>query len=352
MTPTSETVTVSSGLVWPWLLAVLLLAVLAGAAWAWRTRRASSDEAHWVAHTERLDEVPEVRRAVRDYQVLRWAGVGTLVVAVASAAVLAARPVDRQVKSERFGTRDIVLCLDVSGSMVPFDSAIVETFSELVESFSGERIALSVFNSTSRTVFPLTDDYALVQEELEIAVEALRFDLEAFDPSDPMTWRGLDEMLQFVEGTQGVPAQGSLIGDGLASCALLFDEQETDRSRSIILATDNDPFGEPVYTLPQAVDLVASRDVVLYGLYGGDESLRGSAQNEEFSTAIEDADGMSWFAEDPAAVRSVIDDVTAQQAVALDEEPQHLLTDRPQPWFALLVVGVLGLLLWRWRVRE
>ena len=41
-----------------------------------------------------------------------------------------------------------------------------------------------------------------------------------------------------------------------------------------------------------------------------------------------------------------------QQAVALDEDPQHLLTDRPQPWFALLVVGVLGLLLWRWRVRE
>ncbi|WP_182112457.1 MULTISPECIES: VWA domain-containing protein [unclassified Actinotalea] len=339
-------------LVWPWLLAVVLLAVAGAAFWGWRTRPARTDASRWVAHTEELEELPEVRRAVRQYSIVRGAAVGALALALVSTAVLAARPVDRETRTDTFGTRDIVLCLDVSGSMVPFDSEIVATFADLVEGFDGERIGLSVFNSTSRTVFPLTDDYALVLDELAIAEEALRFDIENFDPLDPLTWDGIEPLLDFVAGTEGVPAQASLIGDGLASCALLFDEQDTERSRSIILATDNDPYGEPVYTLPQAVDLVSDRDVDLYGLYGGDEMLRGSPQNEEFTNAIEEAGGMSWFAEDTAAVEAVIEDVTEQQAVALDAEAERLVTDRPMPWFAILVVGLLLLLGLRWRVGE
>lgn len=340
----------SSGLVWPWALAAALLAVAAVVVWAWRTRHEPTGASRWVAHTDELDELPEVRRAVREYGVLRAATAGALGLAVLGAAVLVARPVDRETRTDTFGTRDIVLCLDVSGSMIPFDSEIVSTFRELVEGFDGERIGLAVFNSTSRTVFPLTDDYPLVLEELERAEQALRFDIEAFDPLDPLTWEGLDPLLEFVAGTEGVPAQASLIGDGLASCALLFDEQATDRSRSIILATDNDPYGEPVYTLPQAVDVVTGRDVTLYGLYGGDETLRGSPQNEEFTTAIEEAGGRSWFAEDTAAVATVIEDVTQEQAVALDAEPQRLVTDRPMPWFGLLVLGLVLLLVLRRRV--
>ncbi|WP_199423036.1 vWA domain-containing protein [Actinotalea solisilvae] len=338
------------GLVWPWALALALLAVGGVAFWAWRARRETKDAARWVAHTDELDDLPEVRRAVREYAVLRAATAGALAVALLGAAVLVARPVDRETRTDTFGTRDIVLCLDVSGSMIPFDSEIVSTFSTLVEGFDGERIGLSVFNSTSRTVFPLTDDYALVLEELQVAEQALQFDIEAFDPLDPLTWDGLDPLLEFIAGTEGVPAQASLIGDGLASCALLFDEQATDRSRSIILATDNDPYGEPVYTLPQAVDVVTDRDVTLYGLYGGDAYLRGSAQNEEFDTAIEEAGGKTWFAEDTAAVAEVIRDVTEEQAVALDADAQRIVTDRPVPWFVLLVLATLALLALRRRV--
>lgn len=345
--------TYGSGLVWPWLLVAVLVAAAGVAVWAWRRRTdPAAQPDRWVAHTDLLEEVPAVRRAVRTYQVLRAGAVVGLVGALAGTAVLAARPVDYEERTEKFGTRDIVLCLDVSGSMVPFDSEIVATFAQLTEEFSGERIALSIFNSTSRTVFPLTDDYALVLEELAVAEQALQFDLEGFDPLDPTSFTGIEELFAFVAGTEGVPAQASLIGDGLAGCALLFDEQATDRSRSIILATDNDPYGEPIYTLPQAVELVDDRDIDLYGLYGGDEELRGSPQNKEFDTAIEAAGGRTWFAEDPAAVAAVVQDVQEQQAIALGAQPERLLTDRPVPWFVLVVVGVLVLLAFRWRVRE
>lgn len=339
-------------LVWPWLTVAALLVVALAAGWAWRRRRPGAEEVRWVAHTGYLDNVPEVRRALAGYAAVRGAGVVALVLAVAAAAVLAGRPVVRDVSTERLGTRDIVLCLDVSGSMVPFDSAIVRTFDELVAGFSGERIALSVFNSTSRTVFPLTDDYTLVAEELETAARALSFDVEAFDPGDARTWDGIDEFLAFVAGTTNVAGESSLIGDGLASCALLFDEGATERSRSIILATDNDVLGDPIYSLAQAVDVVRERGVDLYGLYGGEPSLRGSQQNEEFRRAVEAADGQYWLAQDPSAVAAILDDVTRRQAVALEDETVVRATDDPGPWFGALLVGLLGLVLVRRRVER
>jgi Ca-activated chloride channel homolog len=344
-------VVTGSGLAWPWLLGVAVLAVVVVGVWAWRTKGGGGD-ARWVANTAFLEELPELRRAVRVYAVLRGVGVAALVLAVVAAGVVAARPVQREVTTERLGTRDIVLCLDVSGSMVPFDSAIVETFARLVEGFAGERVALSIFNSTSRTVFPLTDDYPLVLDELEATAEALDVDLFAFDPNNPLTWGGIEEFLEFAGASNGVAGESSLIGDGLASCALLFDEQATERSRSIILATDNDVLGKPIYSLPEAVRLVASRDVHLYGLYGGDELLRGSPQNQEFTEAIEQAGGMTWFAEDPGAVEAVIEDVTAQQAVVIDSGSDPRLVDRPQPWVTVLVLAVLAVLVVRWRLRE
>ena len=171
-------------------------------------------------------------------------------------------------------------------------------------------------------------------------------------PPNPLPWAGVPLRRGLGVGRPGAPGQGSLIGDGLASCALLFDERDTDRSRSIILATDNDPYGSPVYSFPEAADVVAARDVQLYGLYGGAPELRGSPQNEEFTTAVRSVGGMSWFAEDPEAVSAVLADVAAQQAAALDAEPRTVLTDRPLPWFVVLAVGLLTLLVIRWRLRE
>lgn len=337
----------TSTLAWPWVLAVGLLAAVATGAWARRSRRRRPDPDRWVAHTVYLEQIPAWRRAMARQRWFRGGAAVLLAVGVVSAAVLAARPVDRQVIHERLGTRDIVLCLDVSGSMIPFDSAIVATFAALVDGFSGERIALSVFDSTSRTVFPLTDDYTLVLEELEVARAAT--DLDVLD-LDGTSDEDVDRLLAFLAGTYGVPDAASLIGDGLATCALQFDEQETERARSIILATDNYVNGDPIYTLPQAVDLVAARQVQIFALYP--DELRGSPENQELAEVIAAAGGTTWFADDPAAVDALIEDITAAQAVALGDDPEIRLTDRPHPWFGLLAVAVAGLLVLRWRTRS
>jgi len=228
----------------------------------------------------------------------------------------------------------------------------VQTFARLVDSFAGERIALSVFNSTSRTVFPLTDDYTLALEELDEASGALAFDYDSFDYDDADQVAQLDRMLAFVAGTEGVPDQASLIGDGLAACALQFDEQATDRSRSIILATDNYVSGEPLYTLGQAVELVDGRDVSLVGLFGGGDDLRGGLEETEYREDVLAVDGLYFTADDPGAIEGIVADIQSQQAVDLDAAPEVVDSDRPEPWFAILAVAVVALVLVRWRSRS
>ncbi|RYV52817.1 vWA domain-containing protein [Pengzhenrongella frigida] len=336
-------------LVWP---AALGLLVIVGVAWLLARRRAPRPGALPISGSAWVARVPQVRRWLRRYRALRVATAVTLVAAAVSAAVLASRPVEREVRVERLGSRDIVLCLDVSGSMTPFDSAIVETFARLVDSFAGERIALSVFNSTSRTVFPLTDDYTLALEELDEASGALAFDYESFDYEDADQVAEFERLLTFLAGTEGVPDQSSLIGDGLAACALQFDEQATDRSRSIILATDNYVSGEPLYTLAQAVELVDGRDVSLVGLFGGEVDLRGGPQESEYREEVLAVDGLYFTADDPAAIEGIVADVQSQQAVDLDAAPEVVDTDRPKPWFGILAVAVVALVLLQWRLRS
>ncbi|MEE6271871.1 hypothetical protein [Georgenia wangjunii] len=333
-----------------WLLPVVVALVVAAAVAGWFLARPprAEDDVRWVANSAYLTRLPAYHRRMR----LLRAGLGALgvllLVAAVGSAVLVARPVERQVRAEILATRDIVLCLDVSGSMIEFDTEIVQKFSELVESFDGERIALSVWNSTSRTVFPLTDDYALVKEELDAAAVALDVDLDSvfYDPAD------LARLEDFITGTVSLDQEASsLVGDGLATCALGFDAGDTDRSRSIILATDNEVLGTPIYELDEAAELAAEMDVRLYGLFASSEESYSPQNEEDFRAAITDRGGLFYDADDPAAVEGIIEDIGSQQAVELDAEPEVVITDRPESVLWVAVLGVAGLVLLGWRLR-
>ena len=339
---------VTSGLVWPWALAIVaaVALVVGGVAWLRRDRHRAG-RTRWVAATADLDAIPEVRTALRRYVWLRALGAGMLAICLASAAMLIARPMHQQTISERLGTRDIVICLDVSGSMVPFDAAVLDSFTDLIENFRGERVGLSIFNSTSRTVFPLTDDYPIALDEIEEGARILDGVSGSFYSNEQLA--AYD---RWTAGTINLGMdQASLIGDGLASCGLLFDNEDDTRSRSIIFVTDNELMGDPVYSLGQAIDLTSERDITLFGLYGGAPQLKGSALEVEFTSLITNAGGHTWFADDAAAIDGIMDQVVQQQTAQLDADPEIRITDTPRTWFLWLVLGLAGFWVLQWRVK-
>jgi len=313
----------------PWAIAGAL--VIAGVVW-WALRRRRPPISVPMANTEVLTDLPEYAHAL-------WWHRLTTVLYAASAAVVAllalvgaARPVATTVINPEKSNRDVVLCLDVSGSMIDADAEVAKTFRTLAREFKGERLSLVIFNSSAVPVFPLTDDYAFVDEQLREAQRA---------------FEGRTDM-DFYAGT--LNGQGSsLIGDGLATCVRSFDHTDLTRARSVILATDNFAAGKSIFSLPEAGDLARAAGVQIYGLNPSHEP--GRAPSTEMRTVAESSGGLYYPLTSVDAVGRIVSAVTAREAARIPGAPITLVHDQPASWITWAAGGSLALLalVRRWR---
>lgn len=301
-----------------------------------------------VAHTARVRQAARFRSRLARYSGAMAALSVALGSTLLAAAVIAARPSDRVDVNDKMATRDIVLCLDVSGSVIEFDSQVLNTFADLVQGFQGERVALLIFNSSTRTVFPLSDDYTMISEQLRSA----SFALETSGYGANLWPKNTDEFFQFITGTEtDVDYGSSLVGDGVVSCTQAFDLADTERSRTLILATDNEVLGNELFTLPEAGDVVKTRNIKLYGLFI--DSLLAMAPDEAgMRQVVEGVGGTFFYASDANAAATIIDDVQQQDAIELGATPRLVIFDHPGVWpaVALCGVGVIILVGWRFKV--
>lgn len=341
----------------PWfllLIGLLIVGLIWGIAYG-RSRRDSGFKL--VSNSEYLDALPAYQRWARRYRWLQLSLIVTLLASAIGATFAAARPISYEVHDDRIGTRDIVLCLDVSGSMLPFNEEIVDNFLTLLDGFSGERIALTVFNSTSRVVFPLTDDYTMIRSELEevrgATQAALALENVTSSNATAQDWANLARWERFAAGTIDIEHASSLVPDGLATCALQFDDQATERSRSVILATDNEVFGDAIYSLDQAGKLVQSREASLFSLYAHDPRY-GSAPGaeQEYRTVTAAVSGRFFPVEDPRAVDSILEEVRTQQIIDLDASPDLVTHDHIKWWVVLCAIAGIGFLAVTWRLEQ
>jgi len=308
----------------------VVLAGLALRAVVRRARRASAP----IANSSLLTALPEYRRALRLNR-LRMGVLGLGAALLAGAALVgAARPAEVSVERPQGRNRDIMLCLDISGSMAAYDAALVHTFLDLVTKFEGERIGMVIFNSSAATVFPLTDDYDYIREELDVSLRALTGD-RRYESFFAGTFNGL--------GT-------SLIGDGLATCVAGFDRIDTERARSVILATDNQLAGRPIIDLDEAIELAKVRGVRVYGL--NPEEGGAGVEADEMRALVRSTVGDYYPMSNRGAVAGIVGAVQAQEATAIESGARRLLTDDPAVPMALAGLGLAGVVAatrrWGW----
>ena len=338
------------GLIFWWMPLLLALVCLGVTLFEVRRRRRDRDRRRRlgtpVAHGERLTRLPVYRRLVSRYRLVLVAALVGLIGLGGVAGLLASRVSSVDVVEPPSFKRDIMLCLDVSGSMTEVDSQIVETFGRLAEGLDGERIGLSLFDSSTVTAFPLTDDYDFVRTQLELY-------RQSFDSAG-------DEGTRYWSGTD-LGSGASLIGDGLASCLLGFDgdgdgdaDGESTRPRSIVLATDNYVNGEALVTLPEAGELATERGVRVYAVNPADYSTDAVADEvaAELRTTVESTGGAYYALDDATSVAGIIERIDAREAGLFTGTRRLVVTDDPR---GLAIAGLLAaaaalVLLWRVRL--
>ena len=345
----------------PWLLAAAaLLAIFLELALGARTRsrpegrRRGRPAPVRLANSSPLLSSAPVRSRIRRRRLLLGAVALLSVGVLTGSALIAGRPVRVTERSNALANRDIILCLDVSTSMVTTDSQILDTFSELLNTFDGERVGLVVWNSTAQTMVPLTDDYELLRDQLKEIADVLDFTPVRGNPA-------LNDYYETFAGTFGDVQGSSLVGDGLASCTLAFDAQGQDRSRSIILATDNqvyDDYGEQIYSLQEAADLARQEGIRLFSLYGADPRMldpntskadMARARNELKQVTL-DHGGLFYEVDDAEAASGIVTELEADQIKEIGGNTEVRVTDVPQVAAIGLLAAVLvllGLTAWR-----
>ncbi|MGK2308932.1 vWA domain-containing protein [Cutibacterium sp. V947] len=225
---------------------VVLVVVIAAFLWPLNRHRRIQHSAVPLDHLDRLRALPRYQHLVRARLRRHLIQVMCVLVAAACLVVLVGRPAKPDKNWQHRRTHDVVLCLDVSGSMADVDRDVIKAYRKLADNLGGNRIGLVAFDSAAVTIFPLTDDADYIDSHLDQFSHALS--------------RGP------IPGSRAGASGSSLIGDGLASCLQRFDGSDDRRGRTVVLATDNQLSGTPVFSLNEAIRQTVTRKVLVQGI--------------------------------------------------------------------------------------
>lgn len=304
----------------------------------WRNHKASPEVAVPIAHSDRLTNLPAYKAALKQYRFLLWIASGATTLALILAMLLSARPATVALITPAQQNRDVMLCLDVSGSVLKADATIVNRFSALVDSFDGQRVGLTVFNSSSVAIVPLSDDYQFINEQLTKVGAALKEQKgQAFTDLTSGT------LADFDKGT-------SLVSDGIGSCISNLGTNSQRRSQSIILATDNEANGTPIITMTQAIALAENKQVRIYAIDPGESETARAGDHTQLKSQAEKTGGGYYMLRDAEAVNAIISEISKQEAKYAAGGAVVAVADNPDPFMYVAVVATIATLALAWRL--
>ncbi|MDR3116364.1 MAG: VWA domain-containing protein [Bifidobacteriaceae bacterium] len=299
----------------------------------------------------------EIFAVKKNYLKLKIIAIIGIVVIILSSLCLVARPISLSGDNQSYSNNDIELCLDVSGSTLSYDKKIIEFYRNLLSSFSGQRLGLTIFNSTSRQVFPLTTDYKLAKSRLDEAYNAFK-NINDRSSLDSLTEADLQQLALFTKGTSTNSAANSLIGDGLASCVFSFGKmgdnnymESQDRDKTIIFATDNALAGNPIYTLEDAMALAKQNKIKLESIYlSSSDSL--DVDNSDNMHALTNKYGGNFYSsQDSKMIDSIISEINSSTNFLNSDQIKNYIDD-PEFFVLGLLFGLLLYLFATYKLNE
>ncbi|MBO4458424.1 MAG: hypothetical protein J5802_11960 [Butyrivibrio sp.] len=316
-----------------------------------------------AANTQRIRSSQLYRALFKRYQILRTVLIIGLIGSMLAGVVLISRPYKTQDVVNGVKKRDIIICLDVSYSLYELNSEITEYLTGVVAGLEGDRIGVSIFNTSSVTYVPLTDDYDYVIQKLKELDEyfALQKEMQEefydkFDTYYDMTESELErfdelseELAYYEVGTlyRADTRGSSLIGEGLGSALYSFPYiGESDRTRVIIMCTDNElnDYYPQIMDLSEASDACKNNKVTVFGIFPSEDKFYMPEEysyercSSEFKRAVEDTGGKFYVRTNAHPVSEIVQDIQKQEAMMVKVVSSREEVDVPGAAFIVLLL--------------
>lgn len=309
------------------------------------------------------------------YRVLSGVLVVGLTGSVISCLFLAARPYKTDDVVSGVKKRDIILNLDVSYSLYDLNSELTDYLKGVVAGLEGDRFGINIFNTSSVTYVPLTDDYDYVIERLDALHDYflmqkeyyenyfLKYDDMRLIPDDQQErYQELSDRLDYFEaGTlyENWYRGSSLIGEGLGTALYSFPYLgDSERTRVIIMSTDNElnAFVKEVLNLQEAADYCRKNNVTLFGIFPSEdkfylpEEYNYASCLSAFKSAVETTGGKFYVRTNTQPVSEIVKDIQKQEAMMIKVVMTRQTMDLPRIPFIFLIIclamfGVAGMVL-------
>ena len=295
-----------------------------------------------IANTHYLKNTDYYKKKIKEFNIIRYFLIGLFTISIITSTILISRLAKIETINIDQYNRDIFLCMDASASVDELNIELVESLKETVDKLHGERFGISIFNTSSVILVPLTDGYNYVKDILEQIKKSIEANNSikygSYSDSDYFYVRNY-----IYSGTlEGNETRGSsLIGDGLASCAYSFSNPEEDRTRIIIFSTDNDLAGTPLVTLDKAAKISKSKGIKVFGI--GTKIMK-SQDKIEFKNAVEKTGG-KFYEHSNSTVNNIVDDIEATSKSLLQNQYETKEIDIPQIPFVIMVISIIGIII-------
>lgn len=344
------------------LYALIILALVIIVAVYFRVKKVKDRSGIKAANTKRLRSLGIFKKKYIEGIILKVVFFIGLGVALLSAVLLFARPYKSIPDKDEFNGRDIMLCIDISASNHSGIADLTDEFIKTVEGLDGDRVGISIFNTSSVLYLPVTDDYNFAVKKLKALSEYFKAEEEfqknyadkyeyAYEvpESEKKRYDELNRILSsFDQGTTaGYEIKGtSCVGEGLASALFSFPDLMTEkRTRTLILVTDNEPeyIGEELVSLADTCQMCVADEVNVFGIYPGTDIKKytDSAQRkQEFQKAITEAKGKFYVKDAELTAERILNDIEAQAVKKTEIAVATKTVDEPKSWFIVLVISL------------
>lgn len=179
----------------------------------------------FVTDSALIEKLPSYKKVKTRLRRLRFIESSLVLLLLIGLSILVARPVMPVNTYSTEKSRDIVILLDVSGSVKPVIPDMLDSIKEIIRQNPGERFSIVTFSGLGNTVMPLTRDPVAIDDTLNLLYRVYK------DNNDPD--------YQFSDRNGG----GTDIGEGVLTAVNRFDNLEQYKSRNIIILSDMEQSG-------------------------------------------------------------------------------------------------------------
>ncbi len=291
-----------------------------------------------ISHSKKARNLPEYEKARVRYRILLVFAALFSIGSIFSCTLTASRPIQVNEKGSDADTRDIMLCIDISGSTSSYREEFIGYFDEIVDQLKGERIGITIFAEHSTVLTPLSNDYGGIKKSLSDLKNSyyLASSASTIDANLRYSYYNL------------VVGSGSNIGSGVVGCLDNIHTLNDDNySKSMIVLTDNhqSPDLEDI-SITVAANYAKAHNVVMYGVNIGSSD---ASEDAQFRTAATSTGGLYFTSKQQAlkAAQAIKD----QEEIRHKGEIEYVYEDSPNLGIQISFVLIVLLFAVIWRIK-